>query len=143
MEIHQTYRKICIAGAFLCGTFIFAQTHILEGRVLDDKDNSPVEGVTVSINDKQVTTDVSGNFSVSLDPKLTYTLKISNAQYQSKEISDVSLSEENTHLDILLHRLEAKESNIEGVVLKSSAKKESIASTLQQTLSSPSTNPYK
>ena len=130
MEIHQTYRKICIAGAFLCGTFIFAQTHILEGRVLDDKDNSPVEGVTVSINDKQVTTDVSGNFSVSLDPKLTYTLKISNAQYQSKEISDVSLSEENTHLDILLHRLEAKESNIEGVVLKSSAKKESIASTI-------------
>lgn len=130
MEIHQTYRKICIAGAFLCGTFIFAQTHILEGRVLDDKDNSPVEGVTVSINDKQVTTDVSGNFSVYLDPKLTYTLKISNAQYQSKEISDVSLSEENTHLDILLHRLEAKESNIEGVVLKSSAKKESIASTI-------------
>lgn len=70
MEIHQTYRKICIAGAFLCGTFIFAQTHILEGRVLDDKDNSPVEGVTVSINDKQVTTDVSGNFSVSLNQNL-------------------------------------------------------------------------
>lgn len=111
--------------------FIYAQSHILEGRVLDENDNSPLQGVIIKVNDTEHVTDVSGYYSINLDANKSYTLVVTSNGFQSKEIADVNIKpEENTHLDIVLGRISKREQDIEGVVIKSSAKKETIASTI-------------
>lgn len=128
----STVRKTLVAAAFFTGGCILAQqTPILEGRILDEKDNTPLSGVTVRVNEKEARTDVSGYYSIPLEPGTNYSILISSEEYRKKEISDVTVSAtENTHLDILLQKNATKEKNIEGVMLKSSAKKESVASTI-------------
>lgn len=126
----MTLRKGIIAASFLTGGFFFAQTHVLEGRILDEADNSPIPGVTVKVSGKETVTDVSGYYAVPLDMGKSYTVEVFSDSYSRKEITDVAISaEENTHLDIVLNRI-PKEKNIEGVVLKASAKKETVASTI-------------
>ena len=115
----------------LCGSgLMYAQTHILEGRVLDENDNSPLQGVVIKVNNKEYVTDISGYYSINVEANKIYSLAVSSSGYQSKEIDDISIKpEENTHLDIVLGRA-SREKEIEGVVIKSSAKKETIASTI-------------
>ncbi len=129
--MNNNLRKTLIAAAFFTGGFLFSQTHVLEGRILDDKDNTPIQGVTVKVKDKEVVTDVSGNYSIALEPGSNYSIIVYSPEYGTKEITDITINAtENTHLDVLLHRQQTKESNIEGVVLKASARKETVASTI-------------
>ena len=131
--MNKTIRKSILTITLFSGGFLFSQTHVLEGRVLDEKDNSPMQGVTVKVNDKETKTDASGYYVITLDPGKNYSVNVIYKGYNKKEISDVEIkSAENTNLDILLTKIEAKgkDKEIEGVVLRSSAKKETIASTI-------------
>ena len=130
----KLFRKGIITFTFIYGGLLFSQTHVLEGRVLDEKDNSPLQGVVVKVNDKETKTDVSGYYVISLDTGKNYTVKFFYKGYKEKDIDEVEIKEsENTNLDILLSKNNQKdkeEKEIEGIVLKSSAKKETVASTI-------------
>lgn len=126
----QLHKSIVLLALFSAG-YAFAQSQILEGRVLDEKDNTPIEGVKVKVNDKEVTTDISGYYSINLSPGASYIVTVSSNGYNRKEISEVIVKNDgNTHLDIVLDKPSAKEKEIEGVVIKSNARKETIASTI-------------
>ncbi|NIF04440.1 TonB-dependent receptor [Chryseobacterium sp. Tr-659] len=126
----QLHKSIVLLALFSAG-YAFAQSQILEGRVLDEKDNTPIEGVKVKVNNQEVTTDLSGYYSINLSPGTNYVITVSSNGYNRKEISEVTIKTEgNTHLDIVLDKPSTKEKEIEGVVIKSNARKETIASTI-------------
>ncbi|ROI06381.1 TonB-dependent receptor [Chryseobacterium sp. G0240] len=126
----QLHKSIMLLALFSAG-YAFAQSQILEGRVLDEKDNTPIQGVKVKVNDQEVTTDISGYYSINLSPGTNYIITVSSNGYNKKEISEVTIKNEgNTHLDIVLDKPSAKEKEIEGVVIRSNARKETIASTI-------------
>lgn len=128
--MRKTVSKSILVLSFLASGYAFSQSHILEGKVLDENDNTPISGVTVKVNDQEVKTDVDGNYSISLAPGTNYTLTVSRPGYGRKEINEIVVKpDENTHLDILLGK-QTSEKQIEGVVIKSSAKKETVASTI-------------
>ena len=128
--MRKTVSKSILVLSFLVGGYAFSQSHVLEGKVLDENDNTPLSGVTVKINNVEVKTDVDGNYSISLPPGNNYSLTVSRPGYSRKEISEIEIKpEENTHLDILLGK-QVNEKQIEGVVIKSSARKETVASTI-------------
>ena len=129
--MNQKVQKAALFFSLFASGFIYAQTHLLEGRVLDENDNSPLQGVILKVNGTDYLTDLSGYYSISLEANKTYTLVVSSSGYQSKEIDEVTIKpEENTHLDIILGRVARKENEIEAVIIKSNAKKETIASTI-------------
>ncbi len=126
----QLHKSIMLLALF-SASYAFAQSQVLEGRVLDEKDNTPIEGVKVKVNDQEVTTDISGNYSLSLPPGTNYIITVTSNGYNRKEISEVVVkSDANTHLDIVLDKPSTKEKQIEGVVIRSNARKETIASTI-------------
>lgn len=117
--------------ALFSAGYAFAQSQILEGRVLDEKDNTPIQGVKVKVNDQEVTTDISGYYSINLSPGTNYIITVSSTGYNKKEISEVIVKNEgNTHLDIVMDKPSLKEKEIDGVVIRSNARKETIASTI-------------
>ncbi|GAE64854.1 Outer membrane receptor proteins, mostly Fe transport [Chryseobacterium indologenes] len=117
--------------ALFSAGYAFAQSQILEGRVLDEKDNTPIQGVKVKVNDQEVTTDISGYYSINLSPGTNYIITVSSNGYNKKEISEVIVKNEgNTHLDIVMDKPSLKEKEIDGVVIRSNARKETIASTI-------------
>ncbi|SFI11807.1 outer membrane beta-barrel protein [Halpernia frigidisoli] len=129
--MNRNIQKAALFFTLFTSGVVFSQTHVLEGRVLDENDNTPIQGVVIKVNNTDYVTDISGYYSISLDANKTYILAISSNGYQSKEIDDVIIKpEENTHLDIVLGRVSAKENAIEGVVIKSTARRETIASTI-------------
>lgn len=126
----QIRKSITLLSLFSAG-FAFSQSHVLEGRVLDEKDNTPIEGVKVKVNDQEAVTDISGYYSIPLAAGTNYIITVTSNGFNRKEISEVVVkNDENTHLDIVLNRPSIKEKEIDGVVIKSSAKKETIASTI-------------
>lgn len=49
----------------------FAQSRTIKGRVIDEKDGTPLQGVTVQIkgSNKGVVTDIDGTYSIEVEPK--------------------------------------------------------------------------
>ena len=122
----QLHKSIMLLALFSAG-YAFAQSQILEGRVLDEKDNTPIQGVKVKVNDQEVTTDISGYYSINLSPGTNYIITVSSTGYNKKEISEVIVKNEgNTHLDIVMDKPSLKEKEIDGVVIRSNARKETI-----------------
>ncbi len=112
----------------------FAQTVKLTGKILNKK-NEPLVGATVQIEGSNTGTssDVDGNFSLSLAIGKKYTLVISSVNYETKTITDVEVMNGQTNeLQILLN--ESSKNTLSDVVVKatsSSARKETAASLIQ------------
>ena len=81
---------MAVFGMVLSG---FSQTEKLTGKVLNKK-NDPVVGATIKIDGSNAgtTSDIDGNFSLSLSTGKKYTLTISSVNYQAKTISDVEVT---------------------------------------------------
>jgi outer membrane receptor protein involved in Fe transport len=95
----------------------------ITGRIIDEETSYPVEGATVMISNKGITTDHDGAFSLSL-PEGNYTATISFIGFASKEITDIEVkSNQNFELNATLKR---EKGQLSSVVVKSSARKESI-----------------
>ena len=112
----------------------FTQTLKLNGKILNKK-NEPVVGATIQIEGSNTGTssDVDGNFSLSLSAGKKYTLVISSVNYEGKTISDVEvINGQVNELQVLLN--ESTKNTLSDVVVKatsSSARKETAASLIQ------------
>ncbi|MGO4291720.1 TonB-dependent receptor domain-containing protein [Chitinophaga sp. RAB17] len=97
----------------------------VSGRIIDAENGQPIEGVTIRIGDQGTFTDINGAFLVVL-PKGTYTANISYMGYGAKEVSGIDVNDHQTfELNATMKR---QKGQLSAVVVKASAKKESIAS---------------
>ena len=109
----------------------FAQTEKLSGKILNKK-NEPVVGATIQIEGSSTGTssDVDGNFSLSLSVGKKHTLVVSSVNYETKTITDVEVvTGQVNELQILL--IESTKNTLTGVTVtatSSSARKETAAS---------------
>jgi len=106
---------------------VSAQQVSVSGKVIEEGNNSPISGAVVELVEggKKVVTDVEGRFFFKLDISKKYSIKISALGFSTKLVSEI-VPESGANIDVLLTRAKAKE--LEGIVIRSSAKKESIAS---------------
>jgi len=120
------YFRLRIVITLLLSIGIFAivqaQTIKLSGKVINAR-NEALPGATIIIDGagKQVLADIEGKFYISLEAGKKYTLTVSNTGYQTKSISDVdvTINQEN-YLEIVLE----DKSNLEGVVIKTTSRKQ-------------------
>lgn len=97
----------------------------INGKIIDEENGEPVIGATIRIDDTGTVTDDAGNFSLSL-PKGSYMAMISSMGYGTKEISDITINDDEAFT--LNATLKRKKGNLAMVVVKSSVSKESTAS---------------
>lgn len=105
----------------------FSQKGKIEGKVTDSKSGLKLSGVSVSVDGSNVkgSTNTDGYFQLTIDAGKAYTLKLSSVGYSTKELTDVEVKENGvTNLDILLDIAAKTET---GVVIRSSARKETVA----------------
>ena len=112
----------------------FAQTEKLSGKILNKK-NEPVVGATIQIEGSSTGTssDVDGNFSLTLSVGKKYILVISSVNYETKTITDVEpIAGQVNELQILLN--ESAKNTLTGITVTAtslSARKETAASLIQ------------
>ncbi len=115
---------------FLTGAQVFSQGGLIKvtGKVSDITNGSPLAGASITVENSKtgVKTDVEGNFFISLEAGKSYNLLISNIGYTSKIINDVKPSGEGN--DPLNISLEHSSATLSSVVIRSSPRRESIAS---------------
>lgn len=111
----------------------YSQTLKLSGKILNKK-NEPVIGASVTIEGSNIGTssDIEGNFSLSLSTGKKYTLVISSVNYESKTITDVEVLAGQVN-EFLVTLNESSKNTLQDVVVKtgSSAKKETVAALIQ------------
>ena len=119
--------------------FIFSQTSIIKGTILEDKTGKTIPGVDITIlNTKYATTtDFDGNFIIREMPVGTYEVQVSTTSYKTKIITEVIVKEnEATNLNVSLE--ESKNVLKEVVITRTRAKVESVKSLLLQQKNSAS-----
>lgn len=101
------------------------------GIIRDEKDNQPIAGATVSAEKirKSISTSISGDYVLTL-PAGNYTLTITAIGYETKKISDVSITPDG-QFDLNVSLKPGKAQTMGEVVVSSSAKKETTRSLLQ------------
>lgn len=115
----------------------FSQKGKIEGKVTDASSGSTLSGISIFINGekKGVTTNTDGYFQITLEAEKKYIVKLSSVGYTTKELADVEVkANEITHLDI---NLEIASKTETGVIVRSSAKKESIAALISYQKNTP------
>ncbi|MDR6339598.1 TonB-dependent receptor [Filimonas zeae] len=96
----------------------------ITGKILDEENGLPVVGATITINGNIVLSDTEGEFVLALTQG-SYTATVSFVGYGSKEVSGIQVKDNAlTPLAITLKR---EKGQLAGIVVKSSARKESIA----------------
>ncbi len=97
----------------------------ISGKVIDETNGEALPFVTVRIGNKGTTTKADGSFVISLPPG-KYQAEISSIGYGTKRIPDITVKNGQTfELNITLKR---QKSTLSGVVVTSSASRESVAS---------------
>ena len=100
----------------------------ISGKVTDMANGNPLAGASVLIETTKagVKTDVEGNFFMSLEVGKSYNLLISNIGFQSKLIEGVRpTGGENIPINVALEHVSA---TLENVIIRSSSRRESVAS---------------
>ena len=126
-------KSLYILVLLIFSQFIFSQTSILKGTILDEKTGKTMPGVDVNIlNTKYaISTDFDGNFIFSEVPVGTYEVQIATSSYQTKIISEVVVkADDATVLTVSLE--ETKNVLKEVVITRTRAKVESVKSLLLQ-----------
>lgn len=101
------------------------QTGKVTGRIIDYENGQPVPGATIRFGSNGVATGVDGSFIIVLPPG-SYTAAISNIGYGAKEVSGIEVAGSKVfELNVTLKR---EKGQLSTVVVKASAKKESIYS---------------
>ena len=128
---------VLLAVLFTLSLNSFSQKGKIEGKVTDSKSGFPLSGVTVFINAEKssASTNTDGYFQITLNAGKKYVLQLSSVGYAAKELADVEVkANEVTHLDITLDVISKTET---GVVVRASAKKESVAALISYQKNTP------
>jgi hypothetical protein len=107
--------------------FAQVKTTKVSGKVTDALSGSPLVGASVIIegSSKGTRTDVEGNFFLNTEVNKSLSLKISSVGYQTKVVSDVQVTDNIAPLTIAMERATG---DLNSVVVRTSARKESVAS---------------
>ena len=93
------------------------------GKVIDEETGDPLSEVTIRIGNKGFSSGSDGTFSITM-PKGTYEAEISYVGYGTKQVTDIEVKDDGTfELTVSLKR---EKNTLTGVVVKSSARKETI-----------------
>ena len=105
----------------------FAQNGSIEGKVISGKTASPVASVTVAVEGTKIvkSSNIDGQFLLTLPSDKVYTVKISAVGYSTKIIDSIVV--EANKVTYLTISLDLSTKNEEGVIIRSSSKKESVA----------------
>lgn len=100
----------------------------ISGKVSDGKNGEAIIGATIMVKGttRGTQTDVDGNFNLPIDAG-TYTIEIKYIGYQTKEVDDIKVTDNNT-VTVNTTITEAKATELQEVVVRSSLKKENISS---------------
>ncbi len=116
----------------LSSTLTFAQSVKLGGKISNDK-NEPLAGVSIKVTGGPATTsDVDGNFVLTLTPGQKYELTLSAVGYATKTVSDVEVVANQANELNFTMAIAAKD--LGGVTVRaqsSSARRENVASLIQ------------
>jgi outer membrane receptor protein involved in Fe transport len=118
---------------FITSHFIFAQTSILKGTIIDDATGKTMPGVDVSVSNTKfyASSDFDGNFIITNLPVGTYEVQFSTSSYRTKIISEVVVTA-NDATNLTVSLVESKNELKEVVITRTKAKVESIKSLLTQ-----------
>jgi|GEM_PF-375551 iron complex outermembrane receptor protein len=91
MIVKRGYLKVLGLAVAFCAIscqLLLAQNVTISGKVLDETDNSPFEGVTVQVieTSKGALTDSEGQFSISTPSKPSLTLKVSITDFKDAQV---------------------------------------------------------
>lgn len=96
---------------------------VVSGKIIDQENADPVQGTTIQIGNKTVTSGIDGLYHVSL-PEGKYTAEISAVGFAGKKITDILVKDgEAVELNIALKRSKDQLAN---VTVTASARKESV-----------------
>ena len=118
---------LLIAAFLLSLTSSFAQKGRIDGKITDSKTGNPLAGVSILVKEtgKGIATNLDGSFVLNVETGKKYTLIISAANHQGKEVTDVETGTDGiAHIDVALD-IKAKTGE-EVVVRSTSAKKETV-----------------
>lgn len=97
----------------------------ITGKIIDEENGQALPGATIRIGNSGAATGVDGSFTISL-PNGSYTALVSYVGYGTKEVTEIIVKENQTFaLNVTLKR---DKGQLASVVVKASAKSESIAS---------------
>ena len=127
----QVRFSILFTALFFIATQASAQLIPFVGKVINTK-NEPLVGAYVTIegaNSTTLSTDVEGKFYTKLEGGKKYSFKVTNAGYESKQVTDVVVNpnQENI-LEIVLQ--ESAKSNLQSITLTSSSRRQENTSAL-------------
>lgn len=116
---------IVVALLFFISAQLSAQSVPFAGKVFNTK-NEPLVGANIVIegaNSTNLTTDVEGKFYTKLEAGKKYSIKITNAGYEAKQIVDLEIkADRENSLEIVLK--ESAKSNLQTVTLVSSSRRQ-------------------
>lgn len=99
----------------------------VSGLVIDEEDGQAVTGASIQIGNQTMVANLDGAFSLNL-PKGNYEAEVTAVGYGRKIVTDIAVKEEqSTEINILLKR---EKGQLAGVVVRASARKESVAALL-------------
>lgn len=100
----------------------------ISGKVSDGRNGEAIIGATIMVKGttRGTQTDVDGNFNLPIEAG-TYTIEIKYIGYQTKEVDDIKVTDNNT-VTVNTTITEAKATELQEVVVRSSLKKENISS---------------
>ncbi len=115
--------------ALLAGFVLNAQDAMkVSGKVTDKESGAPVVGASIIVNSsgRGVNTDVEGGFFVSLEKNKKYSITITSVGYNPKQLTDIEITDKDN--PVLTISLERATKQLEGLVVKTTVKKEAQAS---------------
>jgi outer membrane receptor protein involved in Fe transport len=122
-------RNTSILFIGLCLFSASAQNGKIEGKILDGEldDVLPFANVTIVGTNKGSTSDFDGLYSIEVEPG-TYTVSFSFVGYQTKEITEIQVKEnETTRIDVTL---KSAADNLQEVIITTTARRNTEASVL-------------
>lgn len=104
---HDLLKLFLLFALILTTHYSFCQTASIRGKIIEGKLNSPLENATIALLDQTDSTlitgtlaDNTGYFILSDLAYGSYLIKIQFIAYQSKQIRDISLTDDNRHINI-------------------------------------------
>ncbi len=131
-------RFLSITTVLILFSFIsFAQKGKIEGKITDSKTGNKLSGVSISIDGEKgaAVSNTDGYFVITVNAGKKYTITLSSVGYSTKQLTDVEVAA-NQVLNLEI-QMESASKTETGVVVRSSAKKETVAALIAYQKNTP------